>query len=119
VEGYFGFLAQFLFSQVLHSQQHVDVDHLVEVARDPFEFGEHVFPQWRCDVQVVAADRQVHVNSFRWGERPGTRGRAAMPSGRHAAEPDFILRLIATTGKADQAGERALSSVDVPEGAMP
>ncbi len=56
----FRLLPSLLFLQFLHRQQHVDIDHLIEVPRHPFQFGEHVLAQRGRHFKVMSADRQVH-----------------------------------------------------------
>jgi hypothetical protein len=55
-----GALSSFLFPEFVHSEQHPNVDDLVEVPRDPIKLGGHVIAKRRGDFEVVTADRQVH-----------------------------------------------------------
>ena len=76
VNGHLGLLSAFLLGRLLDREQDRDVDHLVEVPRDPVELGEHVFAYRRSHVEVMTADRQVHVNPF--GSAAGDGSRAAV-----------------------------------------
>src|SRR5437762_270595 len=69
-----GLLAAFLLGRLLDRQQHGDVDHLVEMARDPVELGEAVLAQGRSHFEVMTADRQVHGNPFGSAAGHGSRG---------------------------------------------
>jgi len=60
VQRHLGALASLLLLELLHGEQHGDVDDLVEVTRDALELREHVLTQGGCDFEMVAADRQVH-----------------------------------------------------------
>ena len=51
VQSDLGLLAALLLAQLLDRQQHGDVDHLVEVPRDPIEFCEHVLAQRRASLR--------------------------------------------------------------------
>ena len=66
-----GLLTSFLLTELLDGQQHVDVDDLVEVARDAIHLREHIFPQGGRDVEVMTADRQIHEVPFAGVEGAG------------------------------------------------
>ena len=68
----FGLLPSFLLLQFLYRQQHGDVHDLVEMAGDPLQFCEYILSQGWRHFKVVAADRQVHEDSFRRGWGSGT-----------------------------------------------
>ena len=53
-------LAAFLFLLLFHREDHLDIDHLVEMSRDPVQLARDVGAQGRCDVEVMTADRQIH-----------------------------------------------------------
>ena len=53
-------LAFFLFLLLLHSEQHLHIHHLIEVAGDAIKFGGDVTAQRRRNFEMVTADRQIH-----------------------------------------------------------
>src|SRR5690606_37147789 len=59
-----------LLDQLVHGQEHVDVDHVIVVPFDPLELGRDVLTQCRCDADMMSADREVHASSFATGDMP-------------------------------------------------
>ena len=49
-----------LLSQLLNRQHTVNVDDLIEVPRDTFEFLLHISAQGRSDLDMVAGDVELH-----------------------------------------------------------
>mmetsp|Transcript_5514 Transcript_5514/g.13267 ORF Transcript_5514/g.13267 Transcript_5514/m.13267 type:complete len:267 (-) Transcript_5514:2115-2915(-) len=64
MQRHFGALSALLLLLLLHGQQDVDVNDLVEVAGHTVQLGEHVFAQGRRDFKMMATDRQIHSASF-------------------------------------------------------
>src|SRR3954468_2528190 len=56
-----------LLADLVHREDHVGVDHMVEVSRDPLELRAHVAQVGRGDIHVMAAHVEVHSQrAFRW-----------------------------------------------------
>ena len=66
-----GFLNEFV-----NRHDDIDVDDLIKMSSDPFEFANDVLTQCRGDGDMVAADGEVH------GGPPATRGQAGMADPR-------------------------------------
>ena len=47
--------------QLLHRQDHVQRNHVINVASDTVEFGHDVVAQGGSDLKMVAADVKIHV----------------------------------------------------------
>jgi len=56
----FGALAQVFLSLLFYGEQHFDIDHLVKMSLDPVKLGGYVTAQGRGNLEVMAANRQIH-----------------------------------------------------------
>ena len=60
----FSALASLLFLHVVHCQQDSYIHYLVEMPGNPIQLAGHVTAQGGGDFKMVAADRQIHRDSF-------------------------------------------------------
>ncbi len=61
VERDLGALTPFLLPQLVHREEDVHIDDLVEMSCHAIELGEHVLAQSRRHAEVVTADDGVHL----------------------------------------------------------
>ena len=101
--------------QLLDRQQHGDVDHLIEVARDAVQLGEHVLSQSRRDFEVMTADRQIHEmilsgvrqdDGSRGGRSAGIRGQGSLQT-RDATQSSAVARCSRPLGARRRCDNRA------------
>src|SRR5262245_60618729 len=55
-----------LLRQLVPGEDHVRVDHVIEVPLDAADLGFHVTAERWCHFQVVATDAEVHHKAFLW-----------------------------------------------------
>jgi hypothetical protein len=73
VHSAFGSLASFLFLHVVNGEKDLHIHDLIKMPGDPVQFGRHVAAQGGRNLEVVAADRQIHRETpiFRMGLSKG------------------------------------------------
>src|SRR5580765_5175615 len=67
----FCFLAFFFFCQAIDTEDHVDVDDMIEMASDACQFALHVFADCGGESEVMATNGQIHTASYTYNEIDG------------------------------------------------